>query len=274
MALSLLFLIGLVLVLALALQPLLQSLRRARLRRRPLPSAWRRILRRRVPLVARLPADQQLRLKGLMQVFLAEKPIIGCAGLAVSEEMRVVIAAQACLPLLGRTRGYYPKLGQVLLYPGAFIVERAAPLPGGVQQEQRRALAGESWSQGQVILSWQDVLDGAADARDGRNVVVHEFAHQLDQLKGQANGAPPLADRLAQRRWSRVMQTEFERLRQTLAEGRRSLLDPYAASEPAEFFAVASEHYFEQGAQLAQQHPQLYRELAGFYGVNTAAWLP
>ncbi|MFN4116287.1 MAG: zinc-dependent peptidase [Inhella sp.] len=274
MALNLLFLIGLVLVLALALQPLLQSLRRARLRRRPLPSAWRRILRRRVPLVARLPADQQLRLKGLMQVFLAEKPIIGCAGLVVSEEMRVVIAAQACLPLLGRTRGYYPKLAQVLLYPGAFMVERAAPLPGGVQQEQRRALAGESWSLGQVILSWQDVLDGAADARDGRNLVVHEFAHQLDQLTGQANGAPPLADRLAQRRWSRVMQTEFEHLRQTLAEGRRSLLDPYAASEPAEFFAVASEHYFEQGALLAQRHPQLYRELAGFYGVNTAAWLP
>jgi Mlc titration factor MtfA (ptsG expression regulator) len=272
MALSLLFLAGLLLVAGLLLQPLLRSMRRGRLRRQPLPASWRRILRRRVPLVARLPADQQLRLKGLMQVFLAEKPIIGCAGLEVSEEMRVVIAAQACLPLLGRTRGYYPKLRQVLLYPGAFVVDRPAPLPGGVQLEQRRALAGESWSQGQVILSWQDVLQGALDPLDGRNVVVHEFAHQLDQVKGQANGAPPLADRFAQKRWSQVMQAEFDGLRQTLAQGGSSLLDPYAASEPAEFFAVASEHFFEQGALLAQQHPRLYRELAGFYGVDSAGW--
>ncbi len=274
MALSLLFLAGLVLVLGLALQPLLRSMRRARLRRQPLPASWRRILRRRVPLVARLPADQQLRLKGLMQVFLAEKPIIGCAGLTVGEEMRVVIAAQACLPLLGRTRGYYPKLRQILLYPGAFMVDRPAPLPGGVQLEQRRALAGESWSQGQVILSWADVLAGAADPGDGRNVVVHEFAHQLDQVKGQANGAPPQADLPTQRRWSRVMQAEFDALRQALAEGRPTLLDPYGASEPAEFFAVASEHYFEQGAELAARHPRLYRELALFYGLDTAAWSP
>lgn len=274
MALTLLFLAGLLLVLALLMQPLRRSLRRARLRRRPMPAAWRRLLRRHVPLVARLPADQQLRLKGLMQVFLAEKPVIGCAGLVVTEAMRVVIAAQACLPLLGRTRGYYPGLRQVLLYPGAFVVDRPAPLPGGVQQEQRRALAGESWSEGQVILSWDDVLQGARDPRDGRNVVIHEFAHQLDQVKGVANGAPPLGDRVAQRRWSAVMQAEFERLRSQLAQGGASLLDPYAASEPAEFFAVASEHYFEQGDRLAAAHPALYRELAGFYGVDTAGWLP
>jgi hypothetical protein len=173
---------------------------------------------------------------------------------------------------MGRTRGYYPKLRQILLYPGAFVVDRPAPLPGGVQLEQRRALAGESWSQGQVILSWQDVLQGSLDPLDGRNVVVHEFAHQLDQVKGQANGAPPLTDRFAQKRWTQVMQAEFDQLRQTLAQGGSSLLDPYAASEPAEFFAVASEHFFEQGALLAQQHPRPYRELAGFYGVDSAAW--
>jgi len=272
MALTLLFLLGLALVATLAAAPWWRSMRRARLRRQPMPAAWRRILRRRVPLVARLPADLQLRLKGLMQVFLAEKPIVGCAGLQVSEEMRVVIAAQACLPLLGRTRDYYPKLGQVLLYPGAFVVDRPAPLPGGVQQEQRRALAGESWSQGQVILSWADVLAGAQDPGDGQNVVIHEFAHQLDQVKGFANGAPPLPDAAAYRRWSRALQLEYEALRERVAVGAPGLLNPYGATDPAEFFAVASECFFEQGLELSRQHPALYAELAGFYGVQSNSW--
>jgi Mlc titration factor MtfA (ptsG expression regulator) len=272
MALLILILLGLALVLLLAGAPLWRSWRRAQLRRQPLPSAWRRMLRRRVPLVARLPADLQLRLKGLMQVFLAEKPIIGCAGLTVTEEMRVVIAAQACLPLLGRTRDYYPKLSQVLLYPGAFVVDRPAPLPGGVQLEQRRALAGESWTQGQVILSWQDVLRGAADADDGQNVVVHEFAHQLDQVKGFANGAPPLPGREDYARWSAVMQAEYEALGARVSRGESGLLNAYGATDPAEFFAVASEHFFEQGALLRAAHPVLYRELAGYYGVDSAAW--
>src|SRR6478735_889744 len=122
--------LALLLVAALLAQPWLTRRRRARLASQPFPQAWRRILRRRVPLVQRLPADLQLRLKGMMQVFLAEKPIIGCAGLVVSDEMRVTIAAQACLPLLGRSRGYYPELKQILLYPGAFVVERPAPGPG------------------------------------------------------------------------------------------------------------------------------------------------
>jgi MtfA peptidase len=253
--------------------PLWRSHRRWRLRQQPFPLAWRRVLRRRVPLVARLPADLQLRLKGLIQVFLAEKRFIGCAGLEVTDEMRVTVAAQACLPLLGHTRGYYPKLTQVLLYPGAVVVDRPFNAAGGVVQDQRRALLGESWSEGQVILSWADVVHGAALPADGRNVVVHEFAHQLDQVKGQANGAPPLPTRGDRQRWSRVMQAEFDALRQRLAEGEPDgLLDPYAATEPAEFFAVASEVFFERGAELAAQHPALFAELAGFYRVDSAAW--
>lgn len=253
-------------------EPLLRSMRRAQLRRQAFPQPWRRILRRRVPQVARLPADLQLRLKGLIQVFLAEKPIIGCGGLKVSDEMRVTIAAQACLPLLGATRGYYPNLRQVLLYPGAFVVDRPFNAPGGVVQEQRRALAGESWSQGQVLLSWQDVLQGGAIPDDGRNVVVHEFAHQLDQVKGQANGAPPLDRDLDPQRWTAVMQAEFHQLRAELAQGWPTLLDPYGATDPAEFFAVASEVFFEQGAQLAARHPALYAELAAYYRLDPSGW--
>lgn len=253
-------------------EPWQRSLRRARWRREPLPASWRRLLRRRVPLVARLPPDLQLRLKGLMQVFLREKTFVGCAGLTVTEEMRVVVAAQACLPLLGATRGYYPALREVLLYPSAFVVERAVGEAGGVQSLQRRVLAGESWARGQVILAWDEVLAGAADARDGRNVVLHEFAHQLDQVKGRANGAPPLPDAAAYARWSAVMQAAFDALREQLARGEPTLLDPYAATEPAEFFAVASEAFFERGAELAERHPALYRELSGFYRVQTVMW--
>lgn len=266
-ALPLIIVIGLGLLLAawLASQPLLQARRWARLQRQPFPQAWRTILRRRVPQVARLPADQQLRLKKLIQVFLAEKRFIGCAGLEINDEVRVTIAAQACLPLLGVARGFYPKLRQILVYPGAFLVDRVAGGPAGVQMEQRRALAGESWTQGQVILSWQDVLEGAADPDDGRNVVIHEFAHQLDQDKGFANGAPALRGRAAYARWSRVMQAEYEGLRARSAWGEPGLLSSYGATDPAEFFAVASEVFFEQPQQLAEAHPALYAELAGYY---------
>lgn len=272
MGLLVIFGLGLILIAWLAGQPLWQAQRRAALQRRPFPAEWRQILRQRVPLVQRLPAAQQLRLKRLMQVFLAEKAFIGCAGLSVTDEMRVSIAAQACLPLLGAARGYYPRLRQILLYPGAFIVERSAPGPAGLQMEQRQALAGESWVQGQVLLSWQDVLEGAADPGDGRNVVIHEFAHQLDQVKGHANGAPPLAGRRAYQRWSSVMQKEFDALRERAALGLPSLLDDYGATDPAEFFAVLSELFFECPQALAEQHPALYQELARYYRLDPLSW--
>ncbi|MCV2368595.1 M90 family metallopeptidase [Roseateles oligotrophus] len=263
---------GLGLIAWLAGGPLLQRRRRQKLREQPFPQAWRRILRRRVPLVQRLPADLQLRLKQDIQVFLAEKPILGCGGLTVTDEMRVSIAAQACLPLLGARRGYYPQLKQILLYPGAFVVDRPVNQAGGVQMEQRRALAGESWVQGQVLLSWSDVQAGAADPEDGHNVVIHEFAHQLDQAKGHANGAPQLASKQAYRQWSTVMQNEYDALRARLAMGEAGLIDAYGATDPAEFFAVSSELFFERPLDLAQQHPALYGLLRDYYRINPLNW--
>ena len=173
-------------------EPWWVSRRRERLRQRPFPPAWRRILQRRVPYLRRLPADLQRQLRQHIQVFIAEKPFIGCGGLVVTDEMRVTIAAQACLLLLNRRPSYYPSLRQILVYPGAFFVDRLHADAAGVLQDQRRLLSGESWSQGQVILSWTDALEGAAVDDDGRNVVIHEFAHQLDQETGHANGAPRL----------------------------------------------------------------------------------
>jgi len=254
-------------------EPWLVEWRRERVRRRPFPQAWRRILRRRVPYLQRLPAPLRQELARHIQVFLAEKPFIGCGGLQVSEEMRVTVAAQACLLLLNRPRPqYFPELRQVLLYPGAFIVDRLHADGSGVLQDRRQVLAGESWQQGQVILSWQDSVEGAAIVDDGRNVVIHEFAHQLDQEKGYANGAPWLGRRDRYPRWSRVMSEEYARLQQQVAMGEPTLIHAYGATNPAEFFAVVSEVFFERAAEMSWVHPELYRELTHFYRVDPRRW--
>lgn len=246
--------------------------RRARVQRQSFPPAWREILRQRMPAFARLPADIQLRVKKHAQVLLAEKPFIGCAGLQITDEMRVLVAAQAALLLLGGRGSYFANLRQVLIYPGAFVVDRLTPDAVGLAHETRRVLAGESWQQGQLLLSWDDVLAGAADPDDGRNVVIHEFAHQLDQDNGRANGAPWLGRREAYTRWSAVLGAEYAALQGRLARGEPGLIEPYAATDPAEFFAVLSEIFFEQPAQLAERHPALHAELARYYGVDPQNW--
>ncbi|CAN5908569.1 zinc-dependent peptidase [soil metagenome] len=267
--------LGLTLLLVLWLigEPWWVERRRERLRRQPFPAAWRTILRKRVPYVRMLPADLQLQLKRHMQVFLAEKPFIGCDGLRVTDEMRVTIAAQACLLILNRRRtDYYPALREILLYPGAFVVDRVHAEPGGALQEQRRALSGESWSRGQVILSWQDSVEGASVVDDGRNVVIHEFAHQLDQQAGHANGAPLLGRRERYARWSQVLSAEYMTLRQRSHDGEPTLFSAYGATDPAEFFAVVSEVFFEQPHRMAAEHTALYIELARFYRLDPASW--
>lgn len=252
--------------------PILARRRRARLRSLPFPAAWREILERRVPYYRRLPAYLQRQLESQVRVFLGEKSFVGCAGQAIDDEVRLTIAAQACLLVLNRSDYCFPNLREVLVYPAAFVVDKVRIEPSGVLLEQRHALAGESWSRGQVILSWEDVMHGAAVDDDGRNVVIHEFAHQLDQEKGYANGAPWLGSRHRYPRWSRVMSMEFARLQRAAAIGEASLLDPYGARDPAEFFAVASEAFFEQPRSMAAYHPELYEELRHAYRVDPAGF--
>jgi MtfA peptidase len=245
--------------------------RRARLRQQAFPADWRALLQR-LPLVRRLPPDLQLQLKAHMQVFLAEKPMLGCNGLEVTDAMRIAIAAQACLLLLNRKTDYYPNLRQILVYPGPFVVSRQQSVGAGVMQDLRQVLSGESWSQGQVVLSWQDVQNDSADGNDGRNVVIHEFAHQLDQESGQANGAPLLRSRAAYKHWEQVFAQEFAHLQHRVAAGHGGLLSDYGATNPGEFFAVASEVFFEQPQPLADQHPALFAQLRDFYAVNPLSW--
>lgn len=267
-----LWVIALLLVLWLATEPTLIALRRRQLAARPFLPAWRDILKQRVPYVRSLPADLQLQLKRHIQVFMAEKEFVGCAGLEITDEMRVTIAAQACLLLLNRRTDYFPGLRQVLVYPDSFLVNRVSGDVSGVVHEQPQVLSGESWTQGKVILSWRDVLAGAADIADGRNVVIHEFAHQLDQQDGHANGFPIFGGREFTRRWTEVFTHEYTQLQRQVEQQQPALFDYYGATNPAEFFAVVTEVFFEQAPQLAAAHPALYELLRRFYRINPLSW--
>jgi hypothetical protein len=265
------FCLALLVVLWLVGAPWWVERKRQRLRAQPFPANWRAVLQQRVPYVRRLPADLQLRLKQHMQVFLAEKTFIGCNGLEINDEIRVTIAAHACLLILNRPSGYYPNLRQILVYPDSFVVQRDQLDHIGLAHRTREVLAGESWSEGQVILSWQDTLEGAAVVDDGQNVAIHEFAHQLDQESGSANGAPMLG-RHAQQSWSRVLGDEFMTLQARVMRGAPSLFCDYGATDPGEFFAVISEMFFEQPEAMAQEHAALYRELSQFYQLDPLSW--
>lgn len=236
------------------------------------PTPWRKILKRQLPLYNSLPADLQLKLKKLIQLFIAEKQFIGCEGLQISDEIKLNIAAQACLLMLNRPSALYPNLRSILVYPAAYLVPGQQTDAAGVVSNNTEMRLGESWQQGKVVLSWPDSLQGAADPKDGHNVVLHEFAHQLDQENGIANGAPFLTSTEAYRVWSQVLTAEFDQLQQQLKLGIPTLFNPYAATNPAEFFAVTTEVFFEQPQAMQQQHPALYQQLRQFYRLDPALW--
>jgi Mlc titration factor MtfA (ptsG expression regulator) len=244
-----------------------------RLRSDPIPDAWPGIVDANVPLARRLSPDERQRLLRLVQLFLAEKHFEGCGGLTVSEEMKVTIAAEACLLLLHLEGPCYPALRTVLVYPRGFVPKLVHSPQTGEIAETPAPLIGESWQDGVVVVSWDDVVRGARNPLDGENVVLHEFAHQLDEEDGAGDGAPVLPGS-ALRTWGRVLSDEYERLRQDAAADRRTVLDPYGAKNKAEFFAVATETFFEQPVQLERDHPELYAQLKQFYGQDPARRAP
>jgi len=253
-------------------KPYWREYQRDKIRNAPFKKQWRKIIQQRMPYFRQMPADLQLQLKQHIQVFLAEKNFEGCNGVEITDEIRVTIAAQACLLLLNRKSNFYPKLQTILVYPRAFIKEQQNMNKDGLQQTQRVALAGESWEFGKVVLSWQDTLEGAKITDDGRNVVIHEFAHQLDQENGKANGAPILDKEQSYKCWADVFSAQFEQLKRQANTGTPSLFDYYGATNPAEFFAVASEVFFERSQQFHHQSPKLYRQLKQYYQVDPIHW--
>lgn len=187
--------------------------------------------------------------------------------------MRVAIAGQACLLLLNRSSDVYPALRAILLYPGAFAAPRQDVGPGGVVTPFKQTMLGESWQDGRVVLSWDDAARGALEW-DGHNVVLHEFAHQLDSESGSTNGAPYLGSAASYRSWSEVLSRDYAHLRRAAWLGSQdSVLDHYGATSPAEFFAVATEAFYGKPWQLAARHPALYDELSKYYRVDPRTWL-
>ena len=253
-------------------KPYFKAYQRKKIKAQPFKKQWRKIIQQRMPYFKQMPTDLQLQLKEHIQVFITEKDFVGCNGVIITDEIRITVAAQACLLLLNRKTDYYPKLKTILVYPRAFVKQQQNIHANGVQHTQSIALAGESWAQGKVVLSWQDTLDGAQIPDDGRNVVIHEFAHQLDQENGQANGAPILGKRQSYQAWSSVLSEQFERLKAQAKRGEPTLFDYYGTTNPAEFFAVASEVFFEQPTQFNQLHPRLYQQIKQYYHVDPLHW--
>src|SRR5213082_2939338 len=219
---------------------LFKSRRRATLRGRPAPKAWRQILERNLPVFNRLNPEDQTELLGHTQVFLAEKHFEGCGGLVLTDEIRVTIAGQACLLLLHRETDYYPELTSILVYPSGYTSYEARHLEGNIWDEGGEPRLGQTARRlGSLVLAWDDVKRGAADPSDGTNLVLHEFAHQLDFEDNASDGAPALATRAEYLAWARVMSREFRALCDADRAGTPTVLDRYGATNPAEFFAVA-----------------------------------
>jgi Mlc titration factor MtfA (ptsG expression regulator) len=262
----------LVILAAIALAFAWPGLRLKRVLARPIDAAWLATLERNIPVYTRMSGELQLQLQKRVQQFLHQKTFVGCAGLEVDDEMRVTIAGLACLLLLNRSTGVYPQLHTVLVYPSAFLVPRKQVDEAGVVTEARQDLLGESWGDGRVILSWDHVRRGAQDWTDGQNVVLHEFAHQLDSESGSNNGAPYLGSRQSYRNWSEVLSRDFANLRFDAMYRQHSVMDHYGATSPAEFFAVATETFFEKPHQMADYHGALFEEFRKYYRVDPRAW--
>ena len=249
----------------------------------PLNSELVNRLRPHMPLYDCLPPALQRQLQGLINVFLNDKRFQGAGGLAVTDEMRLTVAGNACLLLLNRSDPCFPRVKTILLYPDTLITHQVQQ-DGPIVHEGPSARLGESWHRGPVILSWADVLRGVNNPNDGHNVVLHEFAHKLDEENGSMNGLPILREHTDYPDWARIMSTEFAHLTEQINHNdsrnrqrnrsRNSVIDEYGGASPAEFFAVATEAFFEEGQKMRKRLPELYAQLKQYYGVDPAKWQP
>jgi hypothetical protein len=229
-------------------------------------------MNRNVPLYRRIPQDLKEQLRKDIRIFLDEKSFEGIGGLEITEEIKVTIAAEACILLLNRENRNYPGLYSILVYPGAYLTRQNIPVGGGGYIEEETVRAGESWRHGSVILSWDQVKHGSVSSWEGHNLVLHEFAHQLDQEDGMADGTPILKKSSGYAAWAFIMSKGYERLRSKMEQNRNSVLDEYGATNEAEFFAVATEAFFGKSEELRRKEPDLYEELREFYNLDPAEW--
>lgn len=247
--------------------------RRRRLLAEPFPEAWRETIERRVSLWHAVPSEAKRKLEDDLRCFVAERDWEPCGGLELTEPMCAVIAVQASILTLGRSIDAFDHVRSILVYPSAYRVPDVYEDEAGVVTEEMDEREGEAWQWGTVILSWQQIL---RDARtlNGRNLVLHELAHQLDLLDVLRPAFPESGGRRElHRRWIETFLEAFDSFTERVDAGRRvKALDAYGAEDEAEFFAVATESFFERGAYLRAHHPRLYELLAAYYAQDPASW--
>ncbi|HEB61377.1 MAG TPA: zinc-dependent peptidase [Phycisphaeraceae bacterium] len=250
---------------------LFKQKRRARLREKPLPDDWREYIEKSWPYYRLLQDDEQKRLLGHVHVLMHEKKFEGCAGLEINDEIRLSILMQAALLILNNPGGYFRILRSILVYPQDYLAPVTTRQPDGSVSERTDHRLGESWEHGLLVLSWRDVKNDISSITDGHNVVLHEFAHQLDSEDGRTDGLPVLADTRALKQWQKIMMHEYRSLQEKVRRHEPDVINPYGATNPAEFFAVATETFFEHPLDLLTMRPVLYEQLQQFYKQDTAA---
>ncbi len=247
--------------------------RRRKLMQHPFPEAWKEIIRRNVVQYGLLSDDERARLQQLIQVFIAEKRWEGAGGLLLDDEIRVTIATQACLLILNMPHNYYRNVETVIVYPSEVVPPECKPsfFETVLQPlEPPQPITGQAFRQGPLILAWDEALHGGRHPGSGYNVVYHEFAHKLDMLDGAADGTPPLSARAAYREWVKVFSRQYLQLRNDLEKGKPTFLDDYGATDEAEFFAVATEQFFDQPVLMKKHAPEIYRMLKEYYRQDPA----
>jgi len=234
---------------------------------------WRQTLAG-LPFLQALDADAERRLRQLSEAFLAEKEFTAAGGLELTDAICVSIAAQGCLPILELGLAAYRGWVGIVVYPDQFLIPRRTEDEFGVVHEYQEIAAGEAWHGGPLLISWSDVQQ----AGSGYNVVIHEFAHKLDMVNGEADGMPPLPDPAARADWQKVLQASYADfcawVDEAESRGEEPFFDPYAAENPGEFFAVMSEAFFETPHELLAEYPELYARFSAFYRQNPAARMP
>ena len=247
--------------------------KREELLKKPFPEAYLKILDANFKVYRKLPQDQQQKLFGLIHLFLDEKDFTACDGLEMTDEIKVTIAAQACLLLLNnKTQPWYKRLHTVLVYPSAYLAKSKSQ-EDDIVSEADSVRLGESWGGGSIVLSWSHSKHGGVNFQDGQNVILHEFAHQLDQVDGPADGIPNFDQSSFYIEWANLLSVEYKKLLRKAMKNQKSLLDQYGATNEAEFFAVATECFFEKPRQMSKKHPELYKNLARYYGLDPKEWI-
>lgn len=237
----------------------------------PLNENERKIVVKYIPLYRKLPTDLRAKLDGKINRFRHQVTFYGVLELEVSDEMQFAIAAQACLLVVNKDDTWFKNLKTILVYPDAFK-SRQVETNGYVQTVSEKVRIGESWSRGPVVLSWAHAAEGAFIADDGHNVVFHEFAHQLDDISGHTDGMPVMKNIKSERAWAKAFLDGYQRLLETIEAGGKPFLDPYGATDHAEFFAVSVEYFFEKPAELKHNEPEIFNQLVAYFNINPLDW--